>query len=103
MFNDKIYFLAFADAATEPQDFPIAPAYAVPKVIAHLYLLVIVNLSCIKIKSFLGQGDIEIYCMHKYLLFIQYCYKLHCISYALSPNHCKGMHGNYKAWYRLSL
>lgn len=71
MFNDKIYFLAFADAATEPQDFPIAPAYAVPKVIAHLYLLVIVSLSCIKIKSFLGQGDIEINCMHKYLLFIQ--------------------------------
>lgn len=33
-FNDLFFFIykAFADAAVEPIDFPIAPAYAVPKV-----------------------------------------------------------------------
>ena len=38
-----IYFVAFADAAVEPQDFPIAPSYAVPKVMVHLYLFVVVK------------------------------------------------------------
>lgn len=32
-FNDLFFiYKAFADAAVEPIDFPIAPAYAVPKV-----------------------------------------------------------------------
>lgn len=31
-FSDFFLFSAFADAAVDPIDFPIAPAYAVPKV-----------------------------------------------------------------------
>lgn len=43
---DVIYLLfsAFADAAVEPQDFPVAPAYAVPKVRQYFDLH---NLCCL--------------------------------------------------------
>lgn len=41
--------LGFADAATNPIDFPIAPAFAVPKVSNHSFLQLVVFLLCVKL------------------------------------------------------